>query len=65
MIRQILDELPEQKRRLLMYAFEHDLGQYVQLDGGKFVGVNIQNIRNLQITESAGKWAVGIVKGKT
>ena len=59
MIKEILDNLHPQERRRLMYAFEHDMGQFVEYKEGKFVGVNVTHIRHLTIEESAGVWAAG------
>ncbi len=62
-IRKALDSLDPEQRRQLMYAFEHEFSQHVKLSNGKFIGVNVQKTPNLEITESAGNWSVGNVKG--
>jgi len=64
MLRDILDSLPEQQRKQLMYAFENEFAQFVELPGKKFIGVNVEPIKHLKITESAGKWATGDIGGK-
>lgn len=64
-IKTILDSLPNEQKRQLMYAFEHGFEQFIELPEGKFVGVNVTPIKHLEVTESAGKWAIGNVKGKS
>ena len=59
MIRDRLEQLKPEQKRQLMYAFEHDMGQYVKLNENYFIGVNVKPIRNLEILESAGVWAYG------
>jgi len=62
-IKETLSSLSDKERRLLMYAFEHSLGQHVTLPDNRFIGVNVEHIKNLEIEESAGVWAVGKVRG--
>jgi len=62
MIKVILDQLTDEERRQLMYAFEHEFSQYIKLPLGKFIGVNVAPIVHLKIKESAGKWAYGDIK---
>ncbi len=62
-IKETLNSLSEKEHRLLMYAFEHDLGQHITLPGNRFIGVNVEHIRRLEINETAGVWAIGKVKG--
>jgi hypothetical protein len=45
-----------------MYAFEHGFDQYVELPEGRFVGVNVKQIKHLDIKEEAGVWAYGYVR---
>ena len=59
MIKQILDSLKDNERRRLMYAFENEFAQHVELDGGKFIGVHMSPLKNLEILESAGVWSYG------
>lgn len=62
-IKETLDKLPNEQRRQLMYAFEHGFEQFIKLPDGKFIGVNVAPIKHLEVTESAGNWAIGNVKG--
>jgi len=62
MIRQILDNLPKADKNKLLYAFEHGLEQYVELDNNKFVGVHTDTIKHLTPTESTGAWSYGTIK---
>ena len=62
-IKETLNTLSEKERRLLMYAFEHDLGQHVTISGNRFIGVNVEHTKSLSVEESAGVWAIGRVKG--
>lgn len=62
MIRDTLNGLTTEQQRQLMYAFENEFSQFIRLPDDKFIGVNINQVRNLKITESAGKWAYGDVK---
>jgi hypothetical protein len=63
-MRDRLGDLPLEQQRQLQYAFEQKFSQFVRVDGDKFVGVNVQSIRHLEITESAGTWSYGQIKGK-
>ena len=63
MIKEVIDKLRPDERRLLMYAFEQEFSQYIRLPGNTFVGVNTQSIKNLEVLETAGKWTYGRVKG--
>lgn len=63
MIKEVLEHLKPEEKRLLMYAFENEFSQHVTLKDNKFIGVNVHNIKHLQIEEQAGKWAYGTVKG--
>ena len=64
MLRDIINGLEPEQKRQLMYAFEHQFAQHVTLPGGKFVGVNVTS-KHLEITESAGQWSYGRIKGET
>lgn len=59
MIKHILDHLTKQEKEQLMYAFEHEFAQYIELPNDKFIGVNIEPLSHLEILESAGVWAYG------
>lgn len=61
-LKNILDSLKPEERRQLMYAFEHGIAQHIVLPGNKFIGVNVEHIKNLVVTEKAGDWASGDVK---
>ena len=56
-----LDRLDDQKRSLLMYAFEQGLSQYVEIRDG-FIGVNVENIEHLEIIEQKGAWSYGRIR---
>ena len=58
-----LNNLSVDQRRRLQYAFENQFSQYVEVGQGKFVGVNVQPLKNLKIVENAGTWAYGEIKG--
>jgi len=62
-IKDLLGGLSSKEKALLMYAFEHDLSQYVTLKGNGFIGVNVTHIQHLEIEQSTGVWAAGKVKG--
>ena len=59
-IREQLAKLNVEDSRLLHYAFDHDIGQYIKLPDGKFVGVNVEHVVHLQPLEVVGKWSYGI-----
>ena len=61
-IKSTLDSLPPEKRRQLLYAFENEFAQFIELPDGKFIGVNVTPIKHLHVEESAGVWAVGAIK---
>lgn len=63
-IKEVLDSLNESDRRQLMYGFEHEFAQFVCLNDNQFIGVNVDNIKHLEITQKAGVWAIGTIKGK-
>jgi hypothetical protein len=64
-IKETLDTLRDHERRQLMYGFEHEFAQYICLPGGRFIGVNIKNIKHLKVEQEAGAWSVGSVEGGT
>jgi len=55
-IREVLDDLDAAKRAQLMYAFEHDLTQFIEFEAGRFIGVNTDFVKHLKVETSAGKW---------
>jgi hypothetical protein len=63
MIKQDLERLKPEERRLLQYAFENGFPQHVMLPGNRFIGVHADKIRHLDIEERAGVWSTGKVKG--
>ena len=62
MIKQLLKELDAVHKRQLMYAFEQEITQFVELEDGKFLGVNVDGIPFLEILEQAGSWAYGRIR---
>jgi hypothetical protein len=64
MIRDVLDRLDMEDRRLLSYALDHDLSQTVKLPQGKFVGINIHPGANMVIEEQVGNWCYGSYRGE-
>jgi hypothetical protein len=63
MIKSVLDHLQEQELRRLMVAFEAEVCQIVKLPMGRFVGVNVGELKHLNVTERAGVWAYGTING--
>lgn len=61
MIRELLDKLPSEDRKMLMYAFENLMTKFVVLEDNVFIGVNVSHLPNLKIEEEAGYWACGKV----
>ena len=64
MIKDVLDNLQDDQRRQLFYAFDHEFAQHVVLPDNKFVGVNVVD-PHLVAEESAGVWTYGTIKGGT
>lgn len=63
MIKEILEKLKPEERRLLYYAFEQGFPQHITLPGNKFIGVHTDRIKHLQVEERAGVWSTGKVAG--
>jgi len=63
-IKETLDSLREHERRQLLYGFEHEFAQFVCLSNGRFIGVNVKNIKHLEVEQEAGVWAIGKIKGQ-
>lgn len=64
-VREILEtKLTDTQRAQLMYAFDHDIAQFVEFATGKFVGVNTQYIKHLRVEVTVGKWTTGTIRGK-
>lgn len=51
--------LSKEQQRLLNYAHEHTISQFIKLDGGKYIGVHVKNIRNLKPAIETGAWSYG------
>jgi hypothetical protein len=70
MIREILDKLDLEQRRILAYALDHDISQVIKLppdthiSGGRqrFVGININPGENMVVEEATGAWKYGYYK---
>ncbi len=63
-IKDIFDKLPDEKRAVLMHAFNNELPQFVKLDNGGFIGVNVKGqYPNLKIEQEAGAWSTGKING--
>jgi hypothetical protein len=58
-IKEAIDKLPANKREQLMLAFEHHLGQYVELQDGQVLAVNFKTISGFKPMQEAGVWAIG------
>jgi hypothetical protein len=65
MIKQILKLLKPEQKKQLMYAFEHEFEQYIELADEKFIGVNVEPVQHLQILETRGAWSYGEIKDGT
>lgn len=57
-----MNKLTNEKRQQLMYAFESDIPQYVELSDGWFIGVNITDLKQLEVVDTAGAWSIGRIK---
>ena len=62
MIRDLLEKISALDRQELIYALEEEIAQYIELDGGIFIGVNVEPLQHLIIEEQTGAWACGKVK---
>ena len=62
MIKDILDTLQDEQRNQLMYAFEQGFTQIIIYEPGKFIGVNVQNVGNLDLVNQEGVWATGRIR---
>lgn len=61
-IKQILASLTQAQRTQIDYAFENGLiNQFIEYAPGRFIGVNIQNLSNLQIEQTAGLYSAGTI----
>jgi len=62
MIKTILNTLQDEQRAQLMCAFEQGFTQIVIYEPGKFIGVNVQNVGNLDLENQEGVWSCGRIK---
>ncbi len=65
-IKELLDELTEEERRTLNYAFENLFAQYILLPDGRYIGVHLDGHPGLSEPDMrAGKWSSGATVLKT
>jgi len=62
MIKEILEALQPEQYKQFMYAFEQEFAQIIIYEPGKFIGVNVGSIGNLDLINQEGVWSVGKVK---
>ena len=62
MIKEILSNLQPEQHRQLMCAFEQGFTQIVIYEPGKFIGVNVSHISNLDLQNQEGVWSCGEIK---
>jgi hypothetical protein len=59
-IKELLDEISDEDRRILNYAFEHGISQYVLMLDGRYIGVNLDGHPGLSEPDiRAGLWSSG------
>jgi len=65
-VKETLDGLSTEQKSQLMVAFNDEIPQFIKLDGGKFIGVNItkEKYPNLKIEQTTGVWSTGIINGE-
>ena len=61
-IKKRLELLAQEQRDQLMYAFENGFTQIVVDNKDEFIGVNVENVGNVDILESHGSWALGRIR---
>lgn len=61
-LKQALDMLPPEKKAVLMFAFEQQIPQYVELSDGKYLGVKADVFPNLSPETTLGDWSFGAIK---
>ena len=61
-LKQALDALPQEKKAVLMFAFEQQIPQYVELANNKYLGVKTQVFPNLVPEITLGDWSFGEIK---
>lgn len=62
MLKAALAGLDPPDKKLLLIALEQGIAQFIELPDGKFIGVNVVGLKQLEITESIGAWSYGEVK---
>ena len=61
MIKELINLLPVQQRKQLMFAFEQNTYQIITLDDDKFLGVNVADVAHLVVEETAGAFSYGSI----
>ena len=64
-IKDIINELPDEERKLLMVAFEQQITEIVKLVDGNFIGVNVVATDRIIIDETTGVWSIGRISNAT
>lgn len=62
LIKDVLNKLPANSKQQLMYAFQHQLPQFVELPDGKYVGVHTNSIKHLVPEIVVNNWTYGTIK---
>lgn len=62
MIKEILETLPVEDRKALMYAFNELFCHIQDLPNNHFVGVHIEDVSDMEIKETNGVWFYGRYK---
>ncbi len=57
-----MKKLTNEKRQQLMYAFESGIPQYIELPDGWFIGVNLADLKQLEIIDMQGEWSIGQIR---
>lgn len=66
-VKEVLDDLPDEDKRLLNFALEMEITQFIALKGpdgqpdGRYIGVNCERIGHLSPKFRAGVWSVGTI----
>lgn len=60
-IRQILNALCEEDRKLLIYSHQNEMTQYIALACGTFIGVHCAHLPHLNPTHQYNDWCVGSI----
>lgn len=58
-LKEILESLSKEQRSFLMYAFEHEIPQYIVLPDSRYIGVNLGKIQHFEVQLEAGAWSAG------